>query len=193
MGSDPAAAPAFVGRGDDPVGNPHRAQICQCELFELFLLLTLDKHFPVERFEVTVSQSAVPSPPLILVFRQVFVFLDPKHDVDLRDDKPDAMYLRSSPKVPDDLYSKCMKFQHGNWARLTCLGAFKGHFEVESGHDSGIRAPRPETLEADFARGLLRRGAARMAEFLHVLGYQSSFDMEFQQGLLRGTTTFSHR
>ena len=36
----------------------------QFELFELILLLKLDKHFPVEQFEATVSQSAVPSPSL---------------------------------------------------------------------------------------------------------------------------------
>ena len=33
--------------------------------FELILLLKLDKQFPVEQFEPTVSQSTVPSPPLI--------------------------------------------------------------------------------------------------------------------------------
>ena len=31
-----------LGRGDDTVGNPHRAQISQFELFELILLLKLD-------------------------------------------------------------------------------------------------------------------------------------------------------
>ena len=51
------------GRGDDTVGNPHRAQIFQFDLFELILLLKLHKQFPVEQFEATVSQSAVPSPP----------------------------------------------------------------------------------------------------------------------------------
>ena len=51
-----------VERGDDTVGNPHRAQIDQFELFELILLL--DKRLPVERFEATVSQSTVPSPSL---------------------------------------------------------------------------------------------------------------------------------
>ena len=55
----------LIGRGDDTVGNPRRAQIDQCELLELVLLLKLDKQFPVEQFEVTVSQSTVPSPPLI--------------------------------------------------------------------------------------------------------------------------------
>ena len=39
-----------LGRGDDTVGNPHRAQISQ---FELVLLLKLDKQFPVERFEAS--------------------------------------------------------------------------------------------------------------------------------------------
>ena len=39
------------GRGEDTVGNPHRAQISQFELFRLILLLKLDKRFPVEQFE----------------------------------------------------------------------------------------------------------------------------------------------
>ena len=50
-----------LGRGDDTVGNPHGAQF---ELFELILLFKFDKQFPVEQFEATVSQSAVPSPLL---------------------------------------------------------------------------------------------------------------------------------
>ena len=53
--------------GDDTVGNSRRAQIFKFELFELFeiiLLLKLGKQLPVERFEATVSQSTVPSPPL---------------------------------------------------------------------------------------------------------------------------------
>ena len=57
-------ASAALGRGDDKVGNPHRAQISQFELFELILSLKLDKQFPVEQVEATVSQSTVPSPPL---------------------------------------------------------------------------------------------------------------------------------
>ena len=44
------------GSGDDAVGNPHRTQISQFELFELVLLLKLDERFPVEQFEATVSQ-----------------------------------------------------------------------------------------------------------------------------------------
>ena len=52
------------GRGDATVGNPHRAQIQQFELFELILLMKLDKQFPVEQFEATVSRSTVPSTPL---------------------------------------------------------------------------------------------------------------------------------
>ena len=53
-----------VGRGDDTVGNPHRTQIYQIELFKLILLLKLDKQLPVEQFEAAVSQSTVPSPLL---------------------------------------------------------------------------------------------------------------------------------
>ena len=53
-----------IGSVDDTVGNPHRTQISQLELFELILLSKLDKQLPVERFEATVSQSAVPSPLL---------------------------------------------------------------------------------------------------------------------------------
>ena len=55
-------------RGDDAVGNPHRAQVVQFELFELVLLLKLEKQFPVEQFEAIVSQSAVPSPTLSFAF-----------------------------------------------------------------------------------------------------------------------------
>ena len=55
---------ALLERGDDTVGNPHRAQIYQCELSELSLLLKLDKQLPVKRFEATVSQPTVSSPPL---------------------------------------------------------------------------------------------------------------------------------
>ena len=44
---------AFIGSGDDTVGNPHRAQIVQFELFELILLLKLDKQLSVEQFEAT--------------------------------------------------------------------------------------------------------------------------------------------
>ena len=40
--------------GDDAVGNPHRAQIVKFELFELILILKLDKQFPVEQFEATI-------------------------------------------------------------------------------------------------------------------------------------------
>ena len=61
-GSAGTDGPDF-GRGDDTVGNPHRAQIVQFELFELCVLLNLDKQFSVEQFEPTVSQSTVPSPP----------------------------------------------------------------------------------------------------------------------------------
>ena len=52
------------GKGDDDtVGNPHRAQcFYKFGLFELILLSKLDKHFPVEQFEATISQSTVPSP-----------------------------------------------------------------------------------------------------------------------------------
>ena len=40
---------ALFGRGGDTVGNPHRAQISKCELFELILLLKLCNKFPVLR------------------------------------------------------------------------------------------------------------------------------------------------
>ena len=53
--------------GDNTVGDPHRAQNSQFELFELVLLLKLGKQFSVEQFEPTVSQSAVSSPPLKVV------------------------------------------------------------------------------------------------------------------------------
>ena len=49
------------------MGNPHRAQISQFELFELILSLKLDKQLAVEQFEATASQSAVITPPLVQV------------------------------------------------------------------------------------------------------------------------------
>ena len=52
----------LIGRGDDTVGNPHRAHFSPFELFELFLFLELDKQLSIEQFEPTVSQSTV-SPP----------------------------------------------------------------------------------------------------------------------------------
>ena len=42
-----------LGRGDDAVGNPPRAQIARFELFELILLLKLDKQLPVEQFDAS--------------------------------------------------------------------------------------------------------------------------------------------
>ena len=39
-----------VGGGDDTAGSPHRAQIPQFELFELILLLEINKQFPVEQY-----------------------------------------------------------------------------------------------------------------------------------------------
>ena len=55
---------AGPGRGDDAVGNPHRAQIYKFEPFELILLLKLDKQFPVEQFEATYLSQQYP-PPLL--------------------------------------------------------------------------------------------------------------------------------
>ena len=52
-------------RLDDTVKNPHRAQMYRFGFFELIPLLELDKRFPVEQFEAAVSQSTIPSPPLI--------------------------------------------------------------------------------------------------------------------------------
>ena len=46
--------------------HPHRAQLSQCELFELVLLSRLDYRFPAEQVEAAVSQSTGPSPPLSL-------------------------------------------------------------------------------------------------------------------------------
>jgi len=62
---------------------------------------------------------------LMEVLKKVLVYLDAKHDVDLREEKPDAMYQR-------------------------------------------------------------------IAEFLHILGYQCSFDIEFQQGLISGDKNTVH-
>ena len=67
---------AAIGRGDDSVGNPNRGQTYQYEyeLFEIIPVFNLDKQFPVEQFEPTVSQSTVPSPPPTVDFRNFIVF-----------------------------------------------------------------------------------------------------------------------
>ena len=52
-------------RGDDTVGNPHRAQIDSIRYFRAYPLIDIRQQLPVEQFEVTVSQSAAPSPLLI--------------------------------------------------------------------------------------------------------------------------------
>ena len=54
-----------LGRGDDTVGDPHRAQIPQFELFELILLLRLIRQtFPCRAIRGnSISRSTVPSPP----------------------------------------------------------------------------------------------------------------------------------
>ncbi|CAK9003894.1 unnamed protein product [Durusdinium trenchii] len=62
---------------------------------------------------------------LMEILKKVLTFLDPKHDVDVREEKPDATYQRIS-------------------------------------------------------------------EFLHILGYQCSFDIEFQQGLMSGDKNTIH-
>ena len=55
--------------GDETLGNPHRAQMSQFELFELILLLKLAKQFPAEQFEATVSQnSTLPHVTALLCF-----------------------------------------------------------------------------------------------------------------------------
>ena len=56
--------PGGAVRGDDTLGNHHRAQLCQFELFELVISLKVYTNTHIERFEATVSQSTVPSPPL---------------------------------------------------------------------------------------------------------------------------------
>ena len=59
-----AGPSASLGRGENTVGNPRRARISQFELFELILLLKLNRQLSVERFEARVSRSTVPSPTL---------------------------------------------------------------------------------------------------------------------------------
>ena len=53
-------------RGDDTVGDPHRARTSQFEFIELVLLSKVDKQFPVEQFEAIVSKSSV-------IYQQIYV------------------------------------------------------------------------------------------------------------------------
>ena len=74
----------LLGRGDDTVGNPHRIQIYQFELFELvLLLLKLDKQFPVEQFEASrairgssyLSQRYTPPLLCVSVTRLYYIYI----------------------------------------------------------------------------------------------------------------------
>ena len=56
----------LFGRGDDTVGNPHRAQICQFELLELILLLKLDTHSLSSNSRHSISVNSTVPPPLDL-------------------------------------------------------------------------------------------------------------------------------
>ena len=56
----------IFGRGDDTVGNPHRAEISQFQLFGLILLLKLDTVPRRATRADRASQSTVPSPLLYL-------------------------------------------------------------------------------------------------------------------------------
>ena len=49
----------LAGRADDTVGN----ELLNSSFSSCVLFLKLDQQLPVEQFEATVSQSAVPSPP----------------------------------------------------------------------------------------------------------------------------------
>mmetsp|Transcript_55408 Transcript_55408/g.96848 ORF Transcript_55408/g.96848 Transcript_55408/m.96848 type:complete len:675 (-) Transcript_55408:88-2112(-) len=51
---------------------------------------------------------------------------------------------------------------------------------LDSKHDTDLREEKPEAMYQ------------RIAEFLHILGYQCSFDIEFQQGLTSGDKSFVH-
>ena len=62
---------AYLGRGDDTVGNPHRAQISQFEVFEFITLLKLDKQFSIEQSEAIVSQSTGPPPSRVLLIAMI--------------------------------------------------------------------------------------------------------------------------
>ena len=58
--------PVKFGRGDDTVGNPHRAQISQFELFELTLLLKLDTGAPcraIRGHRISVNSTLPPLTP----------------------------------------------------------------------------------------------------------------------------------
>ena len=56
---------SVFGRGDDiRLETLIELKFVSSKLFELILLLNLDKQFSIEQFEPTVSRSALPSPPL---------------------------------------------------------------------------------------------------------------------------------
>merc|ERR1719476_873527 len=51
---------------------------------------------------------------------------------------------------------------------------------LDKKHDVDLREEKPDTMYQ------------RIAEFLHILGYQCGFDIEFQQGLISGDKSTVH-
>ena len=78
LGASGRAQKGSEGGMDDAVGSPRRARISRLGLFELIILLKLDKRFSIEQFEAIASQSTVPSPPLTPSSQsKIRVFSDP--------------------------------------------------------------------------------------------------------------------
>ena len=55
-----------LGKGDDTIRIPHRAQLSPFELFEVIFLVILDRQLPVERFKQPYLGQQHPPPPLQL-------------------------------------------------------------------------------------------------------------------------------
>ena len=80
LGADPDDRPGTgFGRGDDTVGNPHRAHISQFEFFELSLTLNLYRQTvpcrAIRGNSISVS-STLPLPPLKDLQKQMLAVVD---------------------------------------------------------------------------------------------------------------------
>ena len=67
----------YIARGDDTVGNPHRAQIMQLESFELIPSLNLDQQVSIEQFEATVSHTCT----YIYIYIHIYIYIYIERDM----------------------------------------------------------------------------------------------------------------
>ena len=124
--SSSSSSSSSIGRGDDSVGNPYRAQISQFELLEHYPFVYWDwtngslssNSRQVDRFEAAVSQSAVPSPPSYGRFPKFHLVCLGRDPGTL---KSDIVSKKHPRLICSDLRLSNGKFEDWNYGNRLCL------------------------------------------------------------------------